>query len=274
MKTAVVYFSATGNTAIVSDVVAKVLQEQGVDVTKIQITAYKDRQRVFDTETYDSFVFGMPVHSWRAPRVVREWLLNLDGRGKRCAMFFTFGGFEINLAHYSTRELLRKSNFVVVSSAEFPAAHTYNIHGGWRAMIGRPNDSDFLVAQTFAQKTCKRLCGEDTGILGGLEQPDVEESYLDMIESFRFKVVTQLPTRNGEECSLCGECEARCPTQAIRAETGVADPERCICCMACVSHCPDDALKVNDLSTSWQHKLGMHKTTEADMLKQESRIYL
>ena len=42
----------------------------------------------------------------------------LEGQGKKCAMFFTYGGFGVHPTHYSTRQILENQNFVVVSSAE------------------------------------------------------------------------------------------------------------------------------------------------------------
>lgn len=274
MKSVIVYFSATGNTAKIAHIIQESLAGMGATVDEYDITTPENRAVEFDTGAYDTFVFGMPIHSCRAPRVVREWLKPLNGTGKKCAMFFTYGGFGIHPSHFSTKEILEESSFKVVSSAEFPGAHTYNVNAGWRAMIGRPNSSDFEVAEEFTQKTYQRFTGDDPGLLGEMEKTDMDDAFLDAIELYRFKVVRKLPTRDGESCSMCMQCEESCPTQAIQANTGVADGEKCICCLSCVANCPDEALKINDLSESWQAKLEMHQTSEAELKKQVSRIYL
>jgi ferredoxin len=168
---------------------------------------------------------------------------------------------------------LKEQNFIVVSSAEFLGAHTFNL-GGWRALGDRPNESDFVVAKDYVELTYKRFTGEDDRILGELEKTEYTEEQLDSAEEkARFKVITQLPTRGGKECSLCLNCEELCPTGAMEAESGEADKEKCIACLACVSNCPEKALKINDTSKSWSIKLDMEKVTEESIQEQKSKIY-
>jgi ferredoxin len=203
---------------------------------------------------------------------VREWLRTLNGQGKKCSMFFTYGGFGVHPTHYSTRQILEEQNFRVVSSAEFLSAHTFNL-GGWKAMEGRPDERDFDVAKAYVERTYTRFINEDENLLGELEKTEYPEELLDAAEASRFKVLTLLPTRGGQECGMCLECEELCPTGAIKAESGEADKEKCIACLACVSNCPEDVLKINDMSNSWSHKLDMEKVTEESIKEQKSKIY-
>ena len=273
MNVLIVYFSATGNTAHMSEVIQKRLTELGAEVDVADITAYSARQQTLDMQPYQAVIFGAPIHSWRAPRVMREWLRTLDGQGKKCSMFFTYGGFGVHPVHYSTRKILEEQNFTVVSSAEFLASHTFNI-GGWQAMKKRPDAADVVVANDYAASTYKRFNGEDSGVVGELEKTEHPEEFLDMIENFRFKVLTTLPTRDGNTCSMCLRCEEFCPTGAISAETGEVEKDKCIACLACVAHCPDNALRINDMSESWNFKLNIEKITEEGMQQKKSRMYL
>jgi flavodoxin/ferredoxin len=268
----IVYFSATGNTAKIAKVMEEKFKEQGVNVTMSDITPLAERQGKIAFEPYQAVVFGAPTHSRRAPRIMREWLRTLDGQGKKCSMFFTYGGFGVHPTHYSTRQILQEQNFIVVSSAEFLGAHTFNL-GGWRAMGDRPNSLDFEVVKDYVELTCKRFTGEDERILGELEKTVYTEEQLDWAESLRFKNLTQLPTREDEECSMCLECEQICPTGAMQAESGEADKEKCIACLACVSNCPENALKINDMSKGWSRKLANEKVTEESIKEHKSKIY-
>ena len=272
MKVLILYFSATGNTAKIAKVIGERFKEEGVGVTMSDITPLIERERKIDFEPYQAVVFGAPIHVRRAPRAVRDWLRTLDGQSKKCSMFLTYGGFGVHPTHYSTREIMKESNFIVVSSAEFLGAHTYNL-GGWRAMGDRPNELDYEVAKDYVELTCKRFTGEDDGILGELEKTEYTEEQLDAAESSRFKILTQLPTRCGEECSMCMGCEEVCPTEAMDAESGEADREKCIACLACVSNCPEKALKINDMSQGWSHKLEKEKVTEESIKELKSKIY-
>jgi menaquinone-dependent protoporphyrinogen IX oxidase/ferredoxin len=273
MKVLILYFSSTGNTATIAKAIEEKFTEMGAEVTMSDITPYTARKGKIDLGPYQAVVFGSPIHSWRAPRVVREWMRTLDGQGKKCAMFFTFGGFQVHPSHYSTRKILEEQNFVVVSSAQFLGAHTFNL-GGWKAMEGRPDAFDLEVAEEYAQVTYKRFTGEDDGILGELEKTEHTDEKLDAIETFRFNVLTQLPTRGGKECSMCMVCEELCPTGAMEAESGEADKGKCIACLACVANCPESVLKINDMSGSWPFKLEMEKCTEESLKGKKSKIYL
>ena len=202
MNVLMLYFSATGNTARIARIIEESFSELGARVTMSDITPFASRQNKIDLEPYQAVMVGAPIHSWRAPRVVRELLKTLDGKGRKCSMFFTYGGFGVHPAHYSTREILQEQNFIVFSSAEFLSAHTFNI-GGWKAMEGRPDESDYALAREYASRTYKRFTGEDDGVLFELEKTEYTDEQLDSIESFRFNVLTQLPTRGGGECSMC-----------------------------------------------------------------------
>ncbi len=273
MKVAIIVFSATGNTARMAREIKTNFETLGVAVDGYDITALSDRQKTIDISPYQGIVFGFPVHSLRAPRVAREWLRTLTGHGKKAALFFTYGGFTVHPAHQSTRQILTEQNFSVVSSAEFPGAHTFNL-GGWRAFPDRPNEPDFNLAQDYAQATLNRFTGEDPGILGDLDHSIYSGEQLDGFERLRFKIVTQLPTRAGRECSLCMACEDECPTGAMDAVTGEVDSHKCIACLACVANCPDQVLSINDTTPFWAFKLDMGKTTEQDLNLQQGKIYL
>lgn len=273
MKLAIVFFSATGNTARVARVIKNRFEESGMAVDGYDITPPPGRQKNIDFTPYQGVVFGFPVHSLRAPRVVREWLRTLDGQGKKASLFFTYGGFSVHPAHHATRQILTDQNFRVVASAEFPGAHTFNL-GGWRAFPDRPNEIDYTLAQTYAQATLERLTGQDSGLLGELDQSRYSQEQLDQFERLRFQIITQLPTREDRECRLCMACEDACPAGAMDATAGRVDSQKCIACLGCVALCPDQALSINDTTQSWAFKLDMGNTTEQALNLQQGRIYL
>ena len=272
MNILMICFSATGNTARVGTVIREHLVRLGASVDVLDITPFSSRQEWPDLNRYPAVLVGAPIHSHRAPRVVRDWLAGLDGRGKKCATFFTFGAFEIHPTHHDTRRTLESVGFDLVGSADFPGKHTFNI-GGWRAVANRPDKRDFDLAREFADRAWPRLTGKDPARPGPFDPSENTERELDDMEKFRFMVVTQLPTRQGRDCSQCGTCEDLCPTGAMNKETGEADPGLCIACLACVDSCPDEALSINDLTPVWQVKLEMEGKTEDDLDTQTGHLY-
>ena len=85
MNVLILYFSATGNTAKIAKAINERFTEVGCKVMMADVTSYKSRQEKIDLTSYEAVVFGAPIHSRRAPRVVREWLKTLNGHGKKCS---------------------------------------------------------------------------------------------------------------------------------------------------------------------------------------------
>ncbi len=273
MKILFACFSATGNTKKIGDTIAARLTDLGAQVERLDITPPEAREPGMDFSPFQAAVFGSPIHSMRAPRLVREWLDTLEGAGMKCATFFTYGGFQVHPTHYDTRERLGRRGFTVVASAEFLGAHTFNL-GGWQSMAGRPADEDMTSATQYADAIYRRFSGEDPAVVGDLNPGPYSEEQLDMFEGFRYKAVSQLPTRSGAECSMCMLCQEECPAGAIMAETGEAQAGKCICCLHCLQICPDEILKINDMTGSFRLKMENDKETPETLAKKKSRLYL
>lgn len=272
LKIALVYFSATGNTKKIADTIKNYLAARRVFVTSIDITSYESRKKQLAFDEYDAVIFGFPIYSLRAPRICRQWLETLDGTGKKCAVFFTFGGFGKDPAHYYMKELLEKRSFTLVSTAEFLAVHTFN-RSGWQAAEGRPHAADLKAAEKFTEKTLRRFTGEDPDTICDFDKPLYPSEQLDMAEQFRFKLITQLPNRDSQSCSMCMLCENLCPTNAMDAEKGMANPASCIACFRCIANCPDGVLHTNDISGTWDNKLQTHHTTKKEIDQMKSKLY-
>ena len=273
MRVLIGCFSATGNTARIGEAIAARFRELGAEAVLRDVTRPDSRPPGLPLGGFEAVLFGSPIHSMRAPRVFREWLATLEGEGRKCATFFTYGGFLVHPTHHHTREILTGRGFEFVASAEFLGAHTYNL-GGWEAMVGRPDSSDLELAREYASALYDRFNGSDPDVVGELDQGPHTLEFLDDIESFRFKLVHKLPTRDGAECRMCLLCETECPTGAMDAAEGKADRERCIVCLRCLKYCPDNALGINDLSRTFQGRLEKSGETVETFQRKKGRLYL
>ncbi|MFX1392359.1 MAG: EFR1 family ferrodoxin [Promethearchaeota archaeon] len=246
-KIALIYFSPTNNTANMAKFIIKKLGilEKNLQIDEINITNYSERQHKIVIDQYNALFFGFPIYAWRAPKLVRDWLQTLDGKGKKCSVFFTYGGIEPGASHYNIKRILEEQNFQLISTAEFVCKHTYNC-GEWKVMENRPNEFDFEVAEEYIEKTYKRFIGEDNGIVQ-IENPKISERILLRLEE-EIKKNLKPPSRKGEDCSLCRTCENLCPANAMDPNLGEADPNICIRCYRCFLNCPDNTLKIEDLS--------------------------
>jgi len=127
LNIALIYFSATNVTRTYASVIGAGLQRRGCTVHAFDVTPWSARQDPLPVADFDAFVFGVPVFSDFAPRVINEWLPTLDGQGKRCAAFFTWGGRTTGYAPFHTALLLEQAGFRVQCVAELVGRHTYNL---------------------------------------------------------------------------------------------------------------------------------------------------
>ena len=176
MKVAIIYFSPTRSTARIAEEVHGALKEIGFDVEEHDITSFSDRQKPIDVKNYDFIFFGFPIYVHRVPSVIREWFLTLNGNGKKCSTFFTYGGITTGIAHFDTIRRLKEQNFQPLTSAEFVAKHTFNI-GGWKLLENRPNENDFAVAREYALKTHEVFQSAAESTLE-FEDPQITENQL------------------------------------------------------------------------------------------------
>ena len=272
MKILVVYFSPTSNTKKIATYIVKAFTENGAQVDEKDITSPTDRSVPLDFSQYDAVSFGFPIYINRAPAIVREWLRTLDGGGKKSSTFFTYGGMGNHPAHRSTRAILERRKFEVVSSAEFLGKHTFNLVG-WEAMEERPNRSDLETAREYAFRTMKRFSGEDKECPAEFPKGRADDNALDQIEVDWKASLPQFPSRMGEDCSMCMACENLCPSGAIDADKGEVEKDKCILCLRCVGSCTDQALKFCDLSKMFDDLLGGMGTTKEEIALKKSQLF-
>ena len=272
MNIAVIYFSATGNTAKIAKTISENLNAfDEVNVEEIDITSFSSRGKEITLDKYDGIFFGFPIYALRAPKILREWLRTLEGNNIKVSVFFTYGGVKVGIAHQSIKKILEGQNFRVVSTGEFLGKHTSNL-AGWTLMNGRPNQNDLNIVKEYAEKTLIRFKGEDAGLVQ-FDAPEMTEIQVDKVEDSANKRRIP-PSRNGEECSLCKTCEDNCPTAAMDAESGKANPERCIGCLKCVDNCPDKALKIADRTKMYTLMEKVLNLTPEILASRKSKFYL
>lgn len=272
-KIAIVYFSATNVTHMYAEVMREAFLEYGCDVRLFNVTAYAARQEVLPIENFDGFIFGFPVFDDFSPSVINAWLTTLDGKGKRCTQFFTYGSRTTGYAHFNTKLLLERADFHVMFSAEFLGRHSFNV-SGWNIVPDRPNKQDFALAREYARLALKSF-SQKTPVVFQLQKPFGYDRVMNSIKKQQKKAKRKWthPVRIVDECGMCRDCEIECPTQAFDADTGLSEPESCIECMHCVYICPEEVIKVDErMKDVCNDFLAFWHLTEEMMSAKKSKI--
>jgi ferredoxin len=242
MKIGIFYFSATGITHKIAQQIHQSLTQRDWEVDLLNILYPWNQKKEISYRDFDGCFFGFPVYAGRLPSIAEQWLEQQHGELTPCAMFFTYGGRLLENENQITAFLLKKANFRLVLSSEYLGKHTFNLAKGWNLCEDRPNEADFQVAEKFGARAIRLF--QDN------------QSYFQInLDSFQYhptliKQTTQKgpfhPSRMGQSCSMCRNCETECPTQAMDADLGEVDPMKCLKCLHCMVICPDDALKLED----------------------------
>ncbi len=267
MEIAVIYFSGTGVTEGYAEIIARELEHQGANVALHNITSLQKRKKSVIFEQYDALIFGFPVYGGWLPNVAESWLSGLTGT-QRVAMYFTYGGRDLEYAHQTGFYLLSQAKFVVILSAEFLGKHSFNVAKGWNLAADRPNDQDVLVAKQFAKECFERF-----------QKESIRWSYDLTNFSYRLRVTKEidgpfaifLPSKS-QDCRMCYRCENECPTNAFNLTLGQATNGICISCMHCVFICPDEVIEVGDATKLFQHFGTQLKLTHEKVINKKSRI--
>lgn len=269
---ALVYFSATNVTHTYAQIIWEGLVDRGCAVQPFNVTPHASRREPLSFDGFDGAVFGFPVYADFAPSVINDWLPTLEGGGRKCAMFLTYGGRTTGYAHFHTKLLLERAGFLVLFSAEFLGRHSFHV-GGWPIPPERPNAADFAVAREYSALAVERF-SQDAPPVFRLQKPFGYNQVMDALKNERETAERRWmnPLRNAEECSMCRRCETECPAQAFDADTGLSDPRICIGCMRCVYTCPDKVIGVDDMKAAYDGFLANWHLTEEMMSAKKSRI--
>jgi ferredoxin len=273
VKIGLVYFSATNVTHAYAQVMGEALAELGCTARLLNVTPYSSRQAPLAIDEFDGLIFGFPVFGDFAPSVINAWLPTLDGQGKRCAQFFTYGARTTGYAHFHTKLLLEEAGFPVLFTGEFLGRQSFNV-GGWRMLPERPDASDFSVARDYATLAVERF-SDDAPAGFRLQKPFGYQDTIRANENYERSTERGWthPVRATETCSMCLECETECPTRAFDAETGLSDPTRCIECMRCVTICPDQVLRIDErMRDYYEEFLAYWHLTDEMMQAKKSKI--
>lgn len=240
MKVAIFYFSLTGNTKYVAEMIKKGIEESqnACDLFDIQKLDFKN------FEHYDFWGFGAPVFAYREPEPMREFILNLPKLNKQVFLFCTCEGDAGNYFFRMSNNLLKKKGISVFALETIFGPSSFTM---WRKKeqkdiflqkeIDKASSfgknlvleyNTFIKGKKSIHKIKRNLKG---AILGAFLSDWALNFYLGKI-----KVNTEL-------CTKCEICATICPAKAIALDPfPIITKKKCTGCCGCINRCPANAL--------------------------------
>ncbi len=241
-QTAIVYLSASGNTARVAGWIKDELLGRDFKVEEFTIP---DVRESLPAEIIDADILfvGTPTYMWHTPQIVSDFLSSLPQLdNKPVGLFTTFGGVTVgsNLSRMTRRVNEKKGR--VVGLLQLTGQHTMMFKSDAPLAKGKPDEDDIPYVRRFVGRCLERAAGDEAvGAVPGIMK---NFSWLSPVPIAR-RVLPQLKL-DKSKCTLCGECVANCPMGNITiADETVHHGDDCLLCYNCVRVCPTGAVDAN-----------------------------
>ena len=237
----VFYFSGTGNSKWVAQTIANTFSEKVIEIGSAVIK--ENYSYAPEKEEYIGFVF--PVHSWGIPPIVKKFIQRLvieNYAGQLIYAICTCG----DECGYTQQQLLK-----LLQIKGWKSHHIYSIQmpNNYIAFPGFDIDSKEL--ENKKKEDAKKILSE---IIAAISADKKTAHYYRGSMSFlKSKIIYPLfcrfainskPFYSTDNCTGCGICVKKCPTQNIQIRNKRPVWENnCTQCLACIHYCPERAIE-------------------------------
>ena len=256
------YFSGTGN----SKWAAKTLALETGD-TLVSIPEVLNSDCTFTLEKDEHIGFIFPIHGWRVPSIVKDFLskLSIKTKGedssihKHTSFCLVTAGDSIGKAIERFQKML--NSVAVGNSMELKAVYSLIMPESYVGLPGMDVDTKEkeIEKKEFASKQLKefskmlrQLPYTDNQQVWGWEQlkrGSIPSFFSGPVGAFFERIlVTDKPFHViSRRCVKCGICANVCPVEDIKGGLGY-EPEwlhngKCLTCFSCYHHCPHHAIE-------------------------------
>jgi ferredoxin len=233
------YFSGTGNTETVVNLLAKEFEDKGSHTDTITIEDVLKGKLHLEPEKYDIIGIAYPIYALNAPRIVFDFIRVLPAGDRKTFILkcsgdpFLQGGATTMVRtrltkrgyHIFYETLIVMPSNVLVQYDDNLKKQLYNTAVGKTARI-----AEEILAGTVNLQKNGVFSRVVTFFFSGLEM---------MGAPFFGKDLNVL-----QSCDLCGTCVRNCPTNTIfRKGDTIRFGWNCIMCMRCIYNCPHMAIQ-------------------------------
>lgn len=248
------YFSATGNTLWAAKKTSLMLGETIVDIAEEMLSIANangyDGTLRFNIADGESIGFFFPVHGWRPPVIVREFVRHIDFNGGKPGYTYVVctAGDTVGEAVDIFKGDLSKSGLSVDSAISLLMPESYiglpfmDVDNHKNEM--RKKSEAELKLSTFVEDVRLHKSGINDITIG--RWPRINSRLIGSI--FTHCIVSDRPFRvDSEKCLRCGKCASLCPVLDIEGGKGNLpkwkNNGKCLSCFACYHHCPTKAIE-------------------------------
>lgn len=273
----VVYFSPSGTTRKVAEIIAKEAEreQKPVNLHNLADPKLAVDQIYRGLSTGDILFLGSPTYAHHPVPAVTEFIGGLpESLDARAAAFVTYGGVTSGTALYDMANTLKTKGFGILGGIKVLAVHSLLWHVDTPVGAGHPDEDDERKIGEFVRRVLEKAKEPDTNPLP-LEALDyqseslkkeAEQSSLELLKAMMPPLEV-----NTEICTQCGVCQDSCPAENIQMSPFPEFRDRCILCYNCIRLCEPDAVTSPVLPIL---EAEIHKRREEYNEPQETRFFV
>ena len=244
MKIPIIYFSSSGNTKYVAELI-----KNGLILAKLEpeLIKFNELKKIdLNFKNIKVFGIGAPIYAMAFTLNMLEWIKKLPRLRKKVKFFL----FDTNAGLPGTsikhvRKILEQKNFEFIGAIEVVVPTRDSVFElkllkrvKWRRKkIEKAFQFGIKIGKII--NTRKGLLDWSNPTLFG----SIIRAYFRVLEKPFYKYTSKLIGYNHKECTSCKACESGCPTDAIKFDNKpVINHEKCILCFRCLRNCPNNAL--------------------------------
>lgn len=240
MKIALMYFSGTGNTKWLSEILSASLIEKGGTVSIFNL----ENDIKFDAKDFDSILVAHPVYGAHVPRLVSDKVQILIQGNIPITVIATFG-YVNALGYFAEKKALGRIIYSYYNVKMFNNISTPKMKIGIKTLEKRLSVKPRLIKKiekisTSIMQGKRKIEGIGPQLLFGIK----------IRKAFREGLHTHYQTLgvDAERCTDCGKCIRECPTHSIVQEGDIFTfHATCTVCMRCYNNCPTQAITINSV---------------------------
>lgn len=245
MKVPIIYFSSSGNTKYICELVAKGFNSMDIKTELIPVKKIVNSADLIQ----DSALFGIgsPVYGGNFTPNIIQWMKEIPRtkKGQRFFLIDTNAGIS-GTAILKAHDILAERGYIAMGGLEIVAPTRDSVF--WMEMFKYVswNQEDLQRAFNFGRAIAKKFWTGNQVFLKSFRLipfGGVLSNLFKHLERPIFRFATRFMAHNPSKCKKCKICESICPMDAINVKDHIYfKPEKCMLCFKCMRHCPEGAL--------------------------------
>ena len=232
----IVYFSGTGNSRYVAEILSEVLGDETMDAGALLC-----RNETALLSSVRPWIFVCPVYGWRMPRIFSAWIEKGEFSGATDAYFLLTCGSDMGDAGKYLKKLCEKKGFAFcgVQDVVMPENYIAMFKAPGKRLAAKIRKEAVPVVKKAAAQILagEKLAAKKVDLGGRLKSSVVNPAFYALcVKSKAFYVK--------ENCIGCGKCAKNCPVSGIEMRDGKPHwTGACTHCMACICLCGENAIE-------------------------------